>query len=289
MKNSGVNYALLAYTWWGVSPLYWQAISFIPPLEIIAHRAFWAAPLMLGFLYYAKKLSRLKSCFNPGDLLLLALTAILVSVNWLVFVWAVHNARLVEASFAYFVYPLAVAAVGVILLKEKLAKGQILALFVAMLAVILLFVNMQGISWVVLIIVFTFVAYTYIHKISSMDAALSLTIETVMLMPLAAMYFVFLDMSGSNQFQYFSLNRDWLIPLSGFMTALPLFWMISASKLLNLTTLGILFYINPSLQFLVGVFVFDEPVEFVTLSSFILTWCAIFIFTIYSPPKPGNI
>ncbi len=285
MNKIGIIYALMAYSLWGLSALYWKLISYISPTEIIAHRAFWAMPVLLIFLYAKKRLIKLKAAVNFKNFILLSFTAILVSVNWLVFVWAVNNGRLVEASFAYFIYPLAAVATGVILLGDKLNKPQVLALLLVLLAIILLSLDMGGVSWVVSVIILTFLAYTYIHKIDNLEPAVSLTLETILLLPFAIGYFIYIDSSASNGFSYFSQPKDWLVPLSGLMTALPLLWMITASKQLSLSTLGILFYLNPSLQLFIGVLIFDEPLSLFKLLCFGIIWVAIIIYTIFAPKK----
>lgn len=273
----GTLYVIGAYSLWGFSPIFWRTLEFLAPLEIVAHRIIWSIPIILVLLYSRHGFKQLGQ-LNIKDFFIFVLTSILVSSNWLIFIWSVANNRLVEASLGYFIYPLLAVFVGLIFFKEKLTSLQYLALLIAACGVAILIFANPHLPWIALSLAATFTAYVALRKHVSVDSLTGLSVEILLLFPFAVLLQIYFELTASNNFQYFQVGRDFLILLTILFTVIPLLWMVIGVKATSISSSGILFYINPSLQFLVAVVIFNEPVQAFILTSFVFIWLATIIY-----------
>ncbi|WP_260295446.1 EamA family transporter RarD [Sedimenticola hydrogenitrophicus] len=279
----GVLSALSAFLIWGLSPLYYRAIGAAPALEIIAHRALWSllfTLLMIGFSGQIRVFIRLFSDYRI--LLILLLSSLLVSVNWLGFIWAVNNGKALEASMGYFIMPIVMVLLGRLFLDERLNRNQLLSLLLVCLGVLNLLIALRQLPWIALLLAVSFGFYSLVRKKVAVSALVGLTMECLMLAPLALGYLLFLEQRGTLVFATRGVDLDLLLIGSGLITALPLILFTSASKRLRLGTVGLLQYLNPTCQFLLAVFLFNEAFSQHHLNTFILIWLGLAVFTLDS-------
>jgi chloramphenicol-sensitive protein RarD len=275
---AGVVYAGAAYLWWGVFPLYFHALRGVPALEILAHRIVWSAVFMslliTGLRGWGEVIRQLRA---PGTLAGLALSAVLISTNWLVYVWAVTSERVVEASLGYYVNPLVTVVLGVIVLREPLTRPLKLALVFAAAGVLVLVIDAGHVPWVAATLALTFALYGLIRKRIRVDAVAGLLAEVGLLSPVAVLYLGWLAATGS----HFGggVVRPLLLVSSGVVTALPLLWFALGVQRLRLSTIGLLQYLNPTVQLAIAVFVFGEQFTRVQAVSFGCIWVALAIYT----------
>jgi chloramphenicol-sensitive protein RarD len=281
--NIGVASALSAFLIWGFSALYYRAIGEAPALEIIAHRAIWSllfTLILVGFIGQMRTFIRLFS--NRKMLLTLLTSSILVSVNWLGFIWAVNNEKALEASMGYFIMPIVMVVLGRLFLDERLNRNQIISLILVCLGVLNLLIAIQQLPWIALLLAISFGFYSLVRKKIDVSALVGLTMECLFLAPLAVGYLWLLHREETLVFGTQTLSFDLLLVGSGLMTALPLILFTSASKHLRLGTVGLLQYLNPTCQFLLAVFLFDEPFSQPHLITFSLIWLGLIVFTLDS-------
>lgn len=273
---------LSGYLGWGLFPLYWQLLIEIPPLEVTMHRVIWSVPVLLLLVYIS---ARRRQEFNatvhdPQRLKLLLVTAILITINWGVYVWAVTNAHVVEASMGYFLTPLINIAAGVIIFREKLDPLKWLAIFLAAAGVLYYIVSLGTLPWVALTVGFSFSSYGILRKKTATGPIVGLYIETLIIGPFALALLLYLHAQGHAMF----LNSDgwsdlWLI-LGGAVTVAPLALFTTGTRWLPMTSVGILFFITPSMQFLLGSLVLGEPLNSSKLIAFSIIWSALIIYSI---------
>lgn len=279
-----VRYGLIAgvgaYTLWGLFPLYLKLLSDVSALEILAHRIFWSVPF--GALLIALR-SQWREVANalrsPRVLLLLAISAIAISGNWLIYVWAVISDRILEASLGYYINPLMYVAVGVFVLGEKMRPAQIVAIAMAALGVLILTFGAGVFPWVSLALAVLFTVYGYLRKTTPVGAMPGLFIETSLLAPFAAIYMFFLLNAGDAVFLDQSSGKDLLLLLAGPVTVIPLVLFALSARRLRLITLGFLQYIGPTLQFILGLY-FGETFTIFHALCFALIWLSLAIFSI---------
>jgi chloramphenicol-sensitive protein RarD len=279
----GVLSALGAFLIWGLSPLYYRAVGAAPALEIIAHRALWSllfTLLLIGFSGQVRVFIRLFSDYRI--LLILLLSSLLVSVNWLGFIWAVNNGKALEASMGYFIMPIVMVLLGRLFLDERLNRNQLLSLLLVCLGVLNLLIALRQLPWIALLLAISFGFYSLVRKKVAVSALVGLTMECLILAPLALGYLLFLEQRGTLVFATRGVDLDLLLIGSGLITALPLILFTSASKRLRLGTVGLLQYLNPTCQFLLAVFLFNEPFSQHHLNTFILIWLGLAVFTLDS-------
>ncbi len=279
----GVLSALGAFLIWGFSSLYYRAIGAAPALEIIAHRAIWSllfTLLMIGLTGQVRVFLRLFS--NYRILLVLLVSSLLVSVNWLGFIWAVNNGKALEASMGYFIMPIVMVVLGRLFLDERLNRNQIISLLLVCLGVLNLLIAIRQLPWIALLLAISFGFYSLVRKKVAVSALVGLTLECLFLAPLSLGYLLFLHQQGTLVFGTQGITFDLLLIGSGLMTALPLILFTSASKRLRLGTVGLLQYLNPTCQFLLALFLFNEPFSPHHLNTFILIWLGLAVFTLDS-------
>ena len=264
-SSKGVLYGVAAYGWWGIVAIYFKAIAYVPPLEVLAHRIVWSAVMLAAVIIVMRRWRPLRMVATDRRAIrLLLLSAFLVAANWFVFIWAVSHNHLVEASLGYFINPLVNVLLGFLFLRERLRPLEWGSVVLAAIAVAWLAVGAGVIPWISLTVALTFGFYGLVRKIAGVPSLEGLTIETALLLPLAI---GFLAWRGT--------VFDPLLIASGPITALPLLWFASAVRRLRLATVGLLQYLSPTLQFALAIAVYHEPFGREELIAFVLIWCAV--------------
>lgn len=277
--GTGLAAAIGAFVLWGVFPLYLKPLSGVPALQVTAHRIVWCVLLVYAWLALRGELGAVRRALaDPGTRLRLAASAALVSVNWLVYVWAVGHGYTVEASLGYFINPLFNVVLGVTVLKERLNPAQWFAVALAGAGVAFLTVLAGRPPWIALVLAVTFGLYGLIRKVLPVAAVPGLATETLLLLPFAAAFLAWCEWQGTGAFGHATPGTDALLAGLGLVTALPLALFAFGARLIPLSTVGLVQYIGPTLQFLIGVFVFLEPFPRARAVGFVLIWAALAVY-----------
>jgi chloramphenicol-sensitive protein RarD len=271
---------LTAWTMWGFFPLYWPLLEPSGAVEILAHRIFWSMIVMLGVVVALRKRDSLRATVaQRRTRWLLAVAAALITVNWGTYIWGVNNHHVVETSLGYFINPLVSVLIGVVVLGERLRRLQWAALALAAVAVLALTVEYGHPPWVALILAISFGSYGLAKKKANAGAVESLVVETLVVSPVALGYLVFLTATGASTF---GSNGGWHVALvvgTGVVTVLPLLAFGGAATRIPLSTLGLMQYVTPTVQFLLGILFFHEPMPAMRWVGFALIWLALVLFT----------
>ncbi|MFD8531985.1 EamA family transporter RarD [Streptosporangium canum] len=279
-SRRGVLYGIAAYTMWGLFPLYWPLLKPAGALEILAHRIAWSLVAVVAILAVRRHWSWFRELMRaPKKVGLLALAAVIVTVNWGVYIYAVNTGHVVESALGYFINPLVSVLFGVFLLKERLRPWQWGAVGLGTLAVVVLTLDYGRLPWIALVLAVSFGTYGLVKKIAQVSAAESLTIETLVLLLPALGYLVYLQGQGGATFGSLGAGHALLLAGGGVITAIPLLCFTSAAIRIPLTTIGLLQYIAPVLQFIVGVFVVHEVMPPSRWAGFAIVWLALSVFT----------
>jgi chloramphenicol-sensitive protein RarD len=279
----GVVYASSAFLIWGISPIYWKAMRVVPALEIILHRIVWSFILLLPLIIILRRWQEFVDALkNYRTLLILLFTAMIVGGNWLLYIWAVNNDYLLQASLGYYINPLVNVVLGMIFLKERLRMLQIVAVLLATAGVIYLTAYFGSFPWIALTLALTFGFYGLIRKVAPVGALVGLTVETLLLSIPALVYIVYLDSQGQGSIFRVSLKLDLLLMGCAPLTAIPLLFFTLGARRLYLSTMGLLQYIAPSCMFILAVFLFREPFAMAQVWTFILIWTALAIYSMDS-------
>jgi chloramphenicol-sensitive protein RarD len=281
--NSGVLFAALAYGAWGLLPIFFKQLSHVSAFEVVAHRMVWALLFLLCVLLLLKRWSWLRDLTRqPKVLAAFSVSALLLSVNWSVYVWAVQNAHVIDASLGYFILPLVNVALGYVFLKERPRRVQWLALAVAAAGVLWLTLQAGRLPWIALLLAATFGIYGLLRKLAPLGALEGLTLETLLLSPFAAGLLAWWAWHGQGALvQAHAPTMGWLL-LAGPLTAIPLLLFAAGARRIPMATLGILQYISPSLQLLVGVWLYGEVLAPVRAIGFCLIWVALVVYSVDS-------
>jgi chloramphenicol-sensitive protein RarD len=279
--NPGILYASLAYLAWGLFPLYFKQVAQVPALEVVMHRTVWSLLFVLGVLLVLKRWAWMSDLLRrPRVLATFALSALLLSCNWLVYVWSVQNNHVLDASLGYFINPLVSVALGFFFLHERPRRGQWLAVSIATAGVIWLTVQTGSLPWIALTLAFSFGFYGLLRKVAKLGALEGLALETLMLAPLAAAALGYWSWQGHSALvQGDSTAIAWLV-LAGPLTAIPLLLFAAGARRIPLTTLGLLQYIAPTLQFVLGVWLYQETMKPARLAGFALIWLALLVYSL---------
>ncbi|MES9868749.1 MAG: EamA family transporter RarD [Sedimenticola sp.] len=278
--RTGVAASLGAYLLWGFSPLFYRLLGEASALEVLAHRAVWSLLFTLVLVILAGNIQALvRILANRRLMAILLASSILVSVNWLVFIWAVNNEKALEASMGYFIMPIVMVLLGRVVLTEHLSRPQLVSVLLTFLGVLNLLVALGQLPWVALTLAISFGCYGLVRKMAPVDSLLGLTVECLLLTPIALLYLFYLHSEGSIVFGTVGLGFDLLLASSALMTALPLILFTAGAKRLRYATAGMLSYINPSIQFLLAVLLFREPFTTTHLVTFSLIWLGLGIFS----------
>ena len=278
-KLGGV-FAASAYSLWGIAPLYFKQIDFIAATEILVHRIVWSCLLLLLVLLALKQGAQLIRLLRQPKLILwLLFTALILGVNWGLFIWAVNSDHMLEASLGYYINPLLNVLLGMLFLGERLRALQWLALGLAATGVVIQVVIFGSIPWVALALAGSFAVYGLLRKKLAVEAITGLFVESLLLLPLALLYwFHYADSSAVNMLNN-STTLNLLLVAAAFVTTIPLLCFIAGARRLQLSTMGFFQYIGPSLMFVFGVWLYHEPLQPASLITFGFIWLALFIYS----------
>lgn len=279
LYKTGLVYALLSYGVWGVFPLYWKMLLHVPAQQILAHRIVWSLIFLFLILAWRRDKIFLQYITSPRTLGILFITAALIGGNWFVYIYAVNSNHIVEASLGYYINPMVNILLGVIFLKERLSRIQIIAVAFAFAGVAFLTFHHGRVPVISLFLGFSFGIYGLLRKKANLQSMPGLMVETLLLAPVALWYLWSMNSLGTGAFGHHSLLTDMLLIVGGPVTALPLFWFGIAATRIPLSTLGFIQYLAPTLQLLIGIVVFREPFSFAYMVSFGLVWTGLGIYS----------
>jgi chloramphenicol-sensitive protein RarD len=277
----GLASAIAAYTIWGLIPIFFKQLQAVPAMEIISHRVIWAVPLLLLIMAVRRQLGEYRDALSRWALLRWMLaSSVLISVNWLIYVWAVNNGHILAASFGYYLNPLLNIMMGTIFLKERLNQTQLVAVGVAMLGVAVMGAGALDTLWISLSLAASFCAYGLVRKMAPVGAVPGLAIETSLLLPVAMAGAFWFAYQGPHPGWGADSTTTWLLAAGGAVTAIPLLLFATAARRLDYSTLGFVQYLAPTIQFLCGVLLYNEPLTGARIISFGLIWLALAIFSV---------
>jgi chloramphenicol-sensitive protein RarD len=279
MQNKGLLYALGAYVFWGLFPIYWKWLQQVDAVQLIGHRIGWSFLMLMIFVVFTQQFKALRlAVANRRVFWIYFVAAILIGINWLVYVWAVNASFIVETSLGYFINPLLSVLMGVLFLRERLRPWQWLPVALAASGVIFLSVAYGRLPWIALTLAFSFGTYGLVKKLAPLGSLYGLTLETGILFIPAVLYLLYADVTGSGAFLHSSLTTNLLLIGAGAVTTIPLLMFASAAQRIPLSMVGIMQYIAPTIQFLLGVLVYKEPFDQTHLIGFGIVWIALIFF-----------
>jgi len=288
----GISLGLSAYLIWGLVPIYWPHLQPATPLEILAHRVVWSLLFVVVVISATGKIkTTLAVLENKRSLCLLAIASVLIATNWGLFIWASVNGHILDSALGYYVTPLVSVGLGVFFLKEKLRQLQWVAIAIAGIAVIYLATAHGKVPYVAVGLASSFGVYGYVKKLANVPAIESLAVETLVLFPLALGYLIWLGQHGNGTFGSHSVGHSFWLVSSGVVTAVPLILFSASAIRVPLSTIGLLQYVGPSVQFIVGLWYFHEHMPTSRLVGFLLTWLALVILTydgLRNRPAPSS-
>lgn len=274
-------YGIAAYSTWGLFPIYWKWLHHVPSLQLLCHRIVWSCLILTAMITVSRQGQALRlKASNLTVLRTYLLAALLIAVNWLVYIWAVNSNFIIETSLGYFINPLVSVFLGVIFLKEKLRPGQWLPIGIAAVGVLYLTILYGSLPWIALTLASSFGFYGLVKKTAPLSSLYGLTLETAFLFIPATLYLTYSDLIGHGAFLHTTLTSDLLLIGGGLVTTIPLLMFASAVQRVPLSVVGLLQYIAPTLQFILGVMVYHEPFSYAQLVGFALVWIALIIFAI---------
>ncbi len=277
--NKGILNGLGAYVLWGFFPIYWKLLQTVPALEVIVHRIAWSFILLVVVLLLTRQWKDFRSAvLSPRLIGIYFVAGVLLTVNWLIYIWGVNSGFIVETSLGYFINPLISVLLGVIFLRERLRTLQWVPVGLAAAGVIYLTVTYGRLPWIALSLAVSFGIYGFVKKIAPLGSLYGLTLETALVLPLALIYLIFVEAAGTGSFLHQGALTDILLIGTGAVTSIPLLLFASAARQIPLTMIGILQYIAPTIQFLIGVFLYHESFDQSRLIGFSLVWLALIIF-----------
>lgn len=281
MHKEGILYAFSAYFLWGLTPIYWRLIQHVPAIQLIGHRIAWSFILLSVVLFATRQWSELPSLASDRRVQRFYLiAAALVGCNWFIYVWAVNAGFILEASLGYFINPLLSVLLGVIFLRERLRLFQWIAVGLAAAGVIYLTATYGRLPWIALGLAFTFGFYGLVKKTAPLSSVHGLTLETGILFIPSLIFLIYQDRIGQGAFLHTGIGSDLLMAGAGLVTTIPLLMFVSAARRIPLTTIGIMHYITPTCQFLIGVLIFKEAFDATKALGFGIVWIGLIIFAI---------
>ena len=279
--NKGLLLTSLGSFWWGfIGVLYFEYVSFIGHIELVVHRCLWTAVmLIITTTFLAKWNTFLIIISNKKNLLFLFFSGLLIFINWAVWIYAVATERIIDASFGYFIMPIISVLLGYIFFREKLNKKRFFSIFLVLISIfILIFFNLKSLPWVGLIVAFSWAFYNLLRKKIQVDTDVGLLIESLYILPFAILTFYLITQKGLNNFNMSDPGLSLFLILAGPMTVIPLFLYVRGVELIGLGPTGMIFYITPTLQFILGYFYYNEEFSIVKFVSFIIIWIAVIIY-----------
>lgn len=279
-SRRGIWYAASAYTLWGIFPIYIKTLQSVPAVEILSHRVLWSLVFVAGLLALQRRWAWLKDiAARPALLLRFVATAAFVSANWGVYIWAINHDRVVDASLGYFINPLINVLLGALVLRETLRPVQWVSVAIAATGVAWLTIQGGTLPWIGLVLGVSFSVYGLLRKTASLGAMEGLTLETALLFPLAAGYLVWLTVQGQNTFTHTTGVMQVLLVLAGPVTAVPLLLFAAGARRIPFSLLGLLQYIGPTIQLMLGVWLYHEPFAASKAAGYALIWSALALYT----------
>ncbi|UCD77920.1 MAG: EamA family transporter RarD [Desulfobacterales bacterium] len=276
----GVIYAVSAFLIWGLVPIYWKALVAVPPLEIILHRVVWSFTFLLILIIVGRRWNEFFNALKDLRILLtLFSTAVILGLNWWLYVWAINNDYMLQGSLGYYINPLVNVVFGVLFLRERLRPAQVLAVLLAGVGVVYLTISYGVFPWIALALASSFGLYGLIRKVAPVGPLVGLCIETMLLTIPAAAYLIYLGAKGTGSFLRGSMRIDLLLLGTSVLTAVPLTFFTAGARRINLSTVGLLQYIAPTGIFLLAVFYYQESFSKVQVFTFIMIWTALAIYS----------
>jgi len=277
--NKGIWYAIGAYASWGLFPLYWKLLHHVPALQLIGHRIVWSfLALIVIILFFRQWPGFCSTVFAWSVFRVYCFAAVLIGINWLTYVWAVNAGHIVETSLGYFINPLLSVSMGVFFFHEYLRPRQWIAIGLAAAGVLFLAIVHGSIPWIALTLAFSFAFYGLVKKTAPLGSLYGLTLETGILLLPALCYLYISDLNGTGAFLHTGTTADILLAGAGIVTTIPLLMFASATRRIPLSLIGILQYISPTLQFLIGIFIYHESFTFIQFVGYSIVWLALIIF-----------
>jgi chloramphenicol-sensitive protein RarD len=276
---SGVTYAVTAYVLWGFFPIYWTWLAAVPPLQLLAHRIVWSCVMLIGFVSLSRGWTAFSGATKSRDALAIySIAAVAIAINWFMFIWAVTAGLVVQVSLGYYINPLVTVLFGVFVFRERLRRAQWLAMALAAIGVISLTASSGAPPWTALALAATFSTYGLLKKKAPLEPLPGLTLETMVLFLPAAGYLTVAELAGTGVLTRSHGRELALVVGSGLITTVPLLMFAAAAQRIRLTLMGVLQYINPTIQLLLGVYVYHEPFARPQLVGFACVWVALVIF-----------
>lgn len=277
--NKGILNGIAAYALWGFFPIYWKFLHKVPALQVIGHRIGWSFVLLIIIIFATRQWHDFRVAALTRNVIgIYAIASVLLTVNWLVYVWGVNSGFIVETSLGYFINPLLSVLLGVLFLRERLRPAQWIPVAIAAVGVIYLTVVYGRLPWIALTLAFSFGFYGFVKKLAPLGSLYGLTLETGIVFPVAVIYLLIVEFSGTGAFIHESAATTMLLIGAGAVTTIPLLMFASAAKQIPLSVVGLLQYIAPTIQFLIGIFIYQEPFDRSHLIGFGIVWVALIIF-----------
>lgn len=286
----GQIYAVLAFLFWGaIAPIYFKQVASVDPVEVLIHRVIWSFLILIPLLFITKQVDVFRTIIkNINQLKYLVFSTLFISINWVVFIWAVANDKIIETALGYYINPLVNVLLGFLFFSERMTKNQYIAIFIAFLAVLYQLITIGSIPLISLILAVSFALYGMLRKKVNIASIVGLFVETLILMPFALAYLYYIISNDTISFFNSSSYIDLMLSLGGLITIIPLLLFNGAARRMKLTTLGFFQYIGPTCTFFVAVFIYNEELIFDKLVTFILIWIALVIFSLDSFIKSRN-
>ena len=279
--NKGLLLTSLGSFWWGfIGVIYFEYVAFIGHIELVVHRCMWTTVMLILTTIFLKKWNMfLITVTNKKNLLYLLLSGFLIFINWSIWIYAVATERIIDASFGYFIMPIISVLFGYIFFKEELNKKRIFSISLVFISIlIMIFFNIKTLPWVGIIVALSWAFYNLVRKKINVDTDIGLLIESLYIFPFALISFYFIFEKGLNDFSFNNSNLSFLLLLAGPMTVIPLFLYVRGVELIGLGATGMIFYITPTLQFILGYFYYNEEFSLIKLASFTIIWFAVIVY-----------
>jgi chloramphenicol-sensitive protein RarD len=279
-KLSGFLYALAAFFTWGLLPIYWKFLKHVSPLEVLSHRIVWSFVFVMMVLFSRGSWDIRRLFKRKMDVVLLITTGTLVGLNWLIYIMAVTSDRILEASMGYYINPLLSIFLGMVVLKERLNKVQLAAFALAIIGVLYITIDYGKLPWIAISLAVLFAVYGLLKKMNKHDPMQELGVETLVLSPMALGFMMFQGSSGNGSFITGGIVTTLLLVFAGVVTTLPLYWFAEGARRIDLSSVGFMQYVAPSMMLLIGIFIYGEDFTTTHLISFGLIWTALALYSI---------
>ena len=278
--NKGLLLTSLGSFWWGfIGVLYFEYVSFIGHIELVVHRCLWTAVMLIFTTSLFSKWKIFFDTIKKKNLIALFISGLLIFINWSIWIFAVATERIIDASFGYFIMPILSVLLGYVFFKEKLNKKRIFSILLVVISILfLIFFSLRSLPWVGLIVAFSWAFYNLVRKKINVDTDIGLLIESLYIFPFALAVFYLIIKSGMNDFNLSNPGLSLFLILAGPMTVIPLFLYVRGVELIGLGPTGMIFYITPTLQFILGYFYYNEEFSLIKFLSFIIIWIAVIIY-----------